>query len=129
VSSIPLQSFKERNPDFPEDQLLEGNFFELEGQFELIFEQTFFCSFEPTKELRGLYADKMASLLKRGGKLVGLWFNHPLVLDADKRPYGGSKDEYLSYLTIHLHLKIFDDCYNSIESRIGQEYFGIFEKI
>jgi methyl halide transferase len=79
ISAIPLHNFKERIPTFPDNQLIEANFFEHSGQYDLILEQTFFCSFEPTQENRQFYGEKMAQLLKPKGKLVGLWFDIPLV--------------------------------------------------
>jgi len=39
----------------------------------------------------------MSKLLKSGGKLVGLWFDIPLTGDLEKRPFGGTKEEYLEY--------------------------------
>jgi methyl halide transferase len=128
ISPIPLQSFIERNPDFPESQLIEGNFFEHIGQYDLILEQTFFCSFEPTPANRKIYGKKMAELLKPKGKLVGLWFDIPLTGDMVKRPFGGSKEEYLGYLEPHFEVKTFEKCNNSIPPRAGTELFGIFVK-
>lgn len=127
ISRKPLDAFKNRQPDFPEQQLLHGDFFEQQGQYDLILEQTFFCAFEPTVKNRSRYASKMNELLSPNGKLVGLWFNHPLVEEA-KRPFGGSKMEYLSYLKPFFHVEQFEDCYNSIEARQGKEWFGIFLK-
>jgi methyl halide transferase len=129
ISALPLQNFKERIPTFPENQLIECNFFEHIGQYDLIFEQTFFCSFEPTKENRRIYGQKMAQLLKPNGKLVGLWFDIPLIDgNVDKRPFGGTKTEYLGYLSPYFDIKTFETSYNSIKPRAGQELFGIFEK-
>jgi methyl halide transferase len=129
ISALPLQNFKERIPAFPENQLIEGNFFEHVGQYDLILEQTFFCSFEPTKENRRMYGSKMAQLLKPKGKLVGLWFDIPLIEgNVDKRPFGGSKTEYLDYLSPFFDVKTFETCHNSIKPRAGQELFGIFVK-
>lgn len=127
ISTIPLQSLKKRVPNFPDSHLIQGDFFTHEGQYDLIFEQTFFCSFEPEPELRQAYAKHMAQLLKPGGKLVGLWFNHPL-FEGAKRPFGGTKEEYLSYLTPFFDVHIFEDSYNSIPARVGKELFGIFQK-
>jgi methyl halide transferase len=129
ISPIPLQNFIERNPNFPKEQLVEANFFEHKGKYDLIIEQTFFCSFEPTKENRNNYAKQMATLLNLNGKLVGVWFNTPLLEgNMDKRPFGGNKEEYLEYLKPHFEVKTFETCYNSITPRAGQELFGIFIK-
>ena len=69
----------------------------------------------------------MSALLKPGGKLVGLWFKHPL-FEGAKRPFGGTKAEYLTYFEPLFEVKTFEDCYNSIPPRMGNELFGIFEK-
>lgn len=128
ISEHPLKALKQRLPDFPDGQLLLGNFFEQQGQYDLIIEQTFFCSFEPTQENRTLYSQQMANLLVDGGKLVGLWFDIPLVLGSSKRPFGGTKADYLGYLTPYFNVKTFAACYNSIKPRLGNELFGIFKK-
>ncbi len=56
IAELPLKALKKRVPDFPIAQLLNEDFFEHEGTYDLILEQTFFCSFEPTKENRSSYA-------------------------------------------------------------------------
>lgn len=128
ISEFPLKALQQRVPDFPATQLLLGNFFEQEGQYDLIIEQTFFCSFEPTTKNRTAYAQKMADLLVDGGKLVGLWFDIPLVTNTSKRPFGGTKEMYLAYLTPHFKVRTFEPCHNSIKPRSGNELFGVFEK-
>jgi methyl halide transferase len=129
ISKIPLDNFRERNPDFPDDQLLETDFFEHDGKYDLIIEQTFFCSFEPTQESRKNYGQKMAELLNPNGKLVGLWFDIPLIEgNFEKRPFGGNKTEYLTYLKPFFEVKTFESCYNSIKPRENQELFGVFLK-
>jgi len=127
ISAIPLKKFKERVPGFPTENLLQENFFEHSGQYDLILEQTFFCSIEPTQENRSAYAEQMSQLLRPGGKLVGLWFRHPLTAES-KRPFGGSREEYLSYLEPYFEVVTFEACYNSIKPRAGNELFGIFKK-
>jgi len=128
ISKSPLKAFQTRNPKFPSDHLIHGNFFEHQGQYDLIIEQTFFCSFPPTPENRTSYAHKMSQLLKANGKLVGLWFTYPLTGDMEKRPFGGTKEEYLSYLETQFKVYNFELCYNSIPPRDGNELFGIFNK-
>jgi methyl halide transferase len=129
ISTIPLLNFATRNPCFPKEQLIEADFFVHKGVYDLILEQTFFCSFEPTKGNRELYGKKMAELLNTDGKLVGVWFNIPLIEGGmDKRPFGGTKQEYENYLLPYFETKIFEPCYNSIAPRAEQELFGIFKK-
>lgn len=127
ISRLPLDEFQQRVPDFPSTHLLHMDFFDLEDRFDLILEQTFFCSLEPTVENRSSYAKKMYQLLKPSGKLVGLWFKHPLMKDS-RRPFGGSKKEYQTYLAPFFQERVFEDCNNSIPPRIGNELFGIFEQ-
>ncbi|MEO0627891.1 MAG: methyltransferase domain-containing protein [Bacteroidota bacterium] len=126
ISQEPLAAFQKRVPDFPEDQLLQGDFFTHQGQYDLIFEQTFFCSFLPTRENRTAYARQMSQLLNPGGKLVGLWFQFPLNPDGN-RPFGGSREEYLSYLEPYFSIQTFETAYNSIKPRMGKELFGVLE--
>ncbi len=127
ISAQPLLDFQSRVSDFPKDQLVQANFFEHNVEYDLIIEQTFFCSFEPHKETRELYAKQMHKLLGSGGKLVGLWFCHPLDRDGN-RPFGGSKEEYLGYFLPYFKKVQFEPCHNSIKPRAGKELFGILEK-
>ncbi|WP_339656094.1 methyltransferase domain-containing protein [uncultured Maribacter sp.] len=128
ITDVPLKKFKVRNPDFPDAHIHNANFFEFQGQYDLIIEQTFFCSFVPTETNRNEYAKHMAKLLKPSGKLVGVWFDIPLTDDMEKRPFGGDKNLYISYLSLFLKTITFDPCYNSIAPRLDNELFGIFEK-
>ena len=127
IASPPLKAFQSRVPEFPSSQLIKGNFFKHTGSYDLILEQTFFCSFDPYPETRQRYAQQMHSLLRPGGKLVGLWFNHPLDKEG-KRPFGGTREEYLTYFTPYFTIKTMEDCYNSIKPRMGSELFGILER-
>ncbi|VAW11706.1 Gll0818 protein [hydrothermal vent metagenome] len=128
ISEIPLQRFQERNPDFPKSHLLHQDFFEHQGQYDLILEQTFFCSLVPTDKNRDAYAEHMAKLLKPKGKLVGLWFCFPLTGDMEKRPFGGDKESYLGHLEPYFKAVGFTACHNSIPPRQGSELFGVFVK-
>ena len=124
ISKIPLENFQNQNPSFPKERLLHEDFFEHKGQYDLILEQTFFCSFPPTEENRIGYVKKMKALLKPKGKLVGLWFDIPLTGDMVKRPFGGTKALYLEYFEPHFSQVKFEKAYNSIPAREGNELFG-----
>ncbi len=128
IAQEPLTMFADRNPTFPKNQLIKDDFFSFEGQYDLIVEQTFFCSFPPKTPTRHSYAKKMFELLKPKGKLVGLWFDIPLKGDMEKRPFGGDKEEYLSYLVPLFEKQVFERCYNSVKPRAGRELFGIFKR-
>ncbi|ESU27043.1 hypothetical protein FLJC2902T_23850 [Flavobacterium limnosediminis JC2902] len=121
-AASPLKNIKNRIPDFPEAQLIQSDFFELEGKFDLILEQTFFCALSP--ELRKNYVSKMHSLLSDKGKLFGLLFDFPLTEEGP--PFGGSKEEYLSLFSETFHIKTLETAHNSIQPRKARELFFIF---
>lgn len=125
IAAQPLEQFAERVPDFPREQLIHANFFEHNGQYDIIVEQTFFCSFPPLPESRQAYAKQVANLLPKGGKLVGVWFTFPLRGDLVRRPFGGSKTEYIRYFEPYFDIQILESCYNSIKPREGNELFGL----
>lgn len=124
IAQEPLQNFKERLPDFPENQILNKDFFQLEDSFDLILEQTFFCALPVDK--RNEYAFKCAELLRNDGRLAGLLFDFEL--NPDGPPFGGSKEEYLTYFSPYFKIDILERCYNSIKPRQGNELFFKFRK-
>lgn len=128
IAQEPLDEFANRVSDFPSSQLIRGDFFQHNHQYDLIFEQTFFCSFPPTIANRTSYAKQMHNLLVDAGKLVGLLFTHPLTGDMEKRPFGGTRDEYLGYLQPLFSSIYMEECYNSIPPRQGNELFFIAMK-
>lgn len=103
----------------PEDALVAEDFFNHQGQYDLIVEQTFFCALDPA--LRGQYAQKMAELLAPGASLVGLLFDFPL--SSDGPPFGGHAAEYRRYFEEHFKIHKMEACYNSIPPRQGRELF------
>lgn len=117
-AELAIQSFLKNNPDFPESQVHKADFFEFLGTFDLIIEQTLFCAIDP--ELRAKYAEKSASLLRDGGKLVGLLFNREF--DGGP-PFGGQKSTYMELFAPHYSQLSMADCYNSVEPRQGSELF------
>jgi hypothetical protein len=63
------------HPDFPHE-VLQEDFFglsdEFDGTFDYVLEYTCYCAIDP--ERRAEYAAKVASVLKRRGKYIGLLF-------------------------------------------------------
>ena len=114
----PLLNFKNNNPNFPVGNLINEDFFEHQGSYDLIIEQTLFCAIDP--KLRINYAKKISELLKSEGKLIGLLFNREF---QSGPPFGGSKNEYLTYFTPYFKCVKMEDCFNSIEPRKGTELF------
>lgn len=119
IAKEPLANLKSRIPDFPDEQLVQQNFFELEGEYDLIIEQTFFCALIPS--LRQQYVEKMHELLAPKGKLVGVLFNIPL--NDDKPPFGGDMAEYELLFKPNFDVEIMEEAYNSIPPRMGSEVF------
>ncbi|MFN4234920.1 MAG: methyltransferase domain-containing protein [Bacteroidia bacterium] len=124
IAPEAVKRFKQRVPEFPNENIFLSDFFELKGSFDLIIEQTFFCALNP--ELRTKYVQKMHELLVPKGKLVGLLFN--CELNTDHPPFGGFKDEYQSLFSPLFTIKTMETCYNSIEPRKDRELFIILEK-
>jgi SAM-dependent methyltransferase len=124
ISEVPLTLFKQRVPDFPHDHLLCNDFFELNENFELIIEQTFFCAINPS--LRIKYVSKMVDLLVPGGKLAGLLFNFPLTHEGP--PFGGSKEEYIALFEKKFEIKQLHEALDSIKPRLGRELWFEFIK-
>jgi len=122
-SELPLALFMSNNPDFPKEQIHCSDFFQHDEKYDLIIEQTLFCAIDPN--LRPDYAEKVAALLKPGGKLVGLLFNR--TFDAGP-PFGGNQDEYERYFCSHFSNIYFEPCHNSIAPRSGSELFIKFIK-
>ncbi|UUC47369.1 TPMT family class I SAM-dependent methyltransferase [Flavobacterium cerinum] len=124
LAPTPLENIKSRNPNFPDSQLLLGDFFDLNDTFDLILEQTFFCALSP--ELRPQYAVKMHEILKPGGKIAGLLFDFPLTEAGP--PFGGSETEYRGLFADTFTIKKLERAHNSIKPRQDRELFFIFEK-
>nr|WP_298657593.1 methyltransferase domain-containing protein [uncultured Flavobacterium sp.] len=123
IAQKPLDTILERN-EIEKKHLIHQDFFEHNGQYDLIIEQTFFCALDPT--LRRNYVTKMLELLKPNGKIIGLLFNFELTLQGP--PFGGSKEEYIDLFNDYFTIKTLENCYNSIKPRSNRELFFIFEK-
>lgn len=119
IAEQPLINIKKRLPDFPKENLVHSDYFEFNGQFDIILEQTFFCALNPS--FRERYITKTHQLLKPNGKLVGVFFIYPL--NATHPPFGSTKEEYIKWFSPTFKINTMDDCYNSIKPRSGNELF------
>lgn len=104
-------------------QIIEGDFFLHDAQYDLIIEQTLFCAIVPF--MRENYIQHAYSCLKDGGKLVGVLFNRDF---EGGPPFGGKSEDYFEQFG-----KVFEDvylasCYNSVTPRMGTEVFIIAKK-
>jgi SAM-dependent methyltransferase len=124
IAKSPLENFAKKNPDFPSDHLIHGDFFSHAGTYDLIVEQTFFCAIDPS--MRSKYAETVHRLLKPGGLLAGVLFDFEF---EGGPPFGGTREEYRDYFADKFRFLTFEPCYNSIEPRAGRELFVRLEKI
>ncbi len=124
ITREALQIIREVEPDFPSSSLVQADFFEYSGTYDLIVEQTFFCSLQP--ELRASYVSKMNQLLKPKGKLIGLLFD--FCFTEPGPPFGGSNQEYRELFSQGFSIRTMESAYNSIKPRQGRELFIIIEK-
>lgn len=100
-----------------------GDFFEHQGNYDYITEQTFFCALPPT--MRQRYVWKMHQLLSDHGKLIGLLFNREFEVSP---PFGGSLKEYEQLFYKAFAFNSISLAGNSIPSRANTELFFEFQK-
>ena len=119
ISNVPLDNLKERVTTFPVDNLIYGNFFEIQDKFDLVLEQTFFCALNPS--LRQDYIEQMSKIIKPNGNLIGLLFS--MEFDREGPPFGGVINNYKAMFSKKFDIRVITPCTNSIESRMGSELF------
>lgn len=119
VAPNVVDKLKEKFASAPQMKVFCGDFFDHQGNYDLIIEQTFFCAIPPNR--RKDYAEKMASLLNINGKIIGLLFNK--IFENQGPPFGGSSNEYKVIFEPYFTIKVMDECYNSILPRANSEVF------
>ncbi len=122
ISDVVIEQLRAKNKS-PYLHIICSNFFALEGQYDLIIEQTFFCALDPL--LRGKYIQTVKRLLTDNGKLVGLLFNREF---ESNPPFGGNTEEFRQLFSNTVRILVLDACYNSIPARAGSELFLIASK-
>jgi SAM-dependent methyltransferase len=103
--------------------VVNKDFFEHDGKYDLIIEQTFFCAIDPS--MRVNYVEKSRELLSEKGKLVGVLFDKDF--EKEGPPFGGSQEEYREIFSKHFHIDVLEKCRNSIIPRSGGEVFINFK--
>lgn len=107
---------------------LTEDFFNLSGEYEnyfdSIYEYTTYCAINPKR--RGEFAEKIASLLKPGGKLLTILF--PVEELADGPPYGIDPIETYKIFSNYLKLSFFTKNINSIKPRKNREVIQLYIK-
>ncbi|HRP88964.1 MAG TPA: methyltransferase domain-containing protein [Edaphocola sp.] len=124
IAPKAVEILKEKFRGSENINIICGNFFEMDGSFDVMVEQTFFCAID--RNLRKAYVEKATSLLKQNGKIIGLLFG--IEFEKEGPPHGGSKEEYHRLFQELFEIKNLDTCLNSIAPRAGNELFIEFEK-
>jgi hypothetical protein len=119
IAPQAISSLRKRYASEPAINIILGDFFEHQGEYDLLIEQTFFCAISP--HLRPSYVAKSASLLKKHGSIIGLLFK--LKFEKEGPPFGGEKTDYRSLFEKHFTIRKMEDCYNSIKPRANTELF------
>ena len=124
ISSEAVRLLREKFLNYPEISIKCADFYELNGEFDVILEQTFFCA--QVIERRTEYVQKMAQLLAPKGILVGVLFG--IEFPKEGPPFGGSVEKYRQLFEGSFTIHKLEPCRNSIKPRLGSELFIHFEK-
>jgi SAM-dependent methyltransferase len=100
-----------------------GDFFQHQGSYDFLIEQTFFCAIDPS--LRKKYVQQTHSLLQPKGKIIAILFDRTFEAGP---PYGGTREEYIQLFTPYFNILSLESNQLSIPQRMGSELFGVFEK-
>lgn len=123
IAPTLVTNLKTKFKDNPNIKIVLGDFFEHQGKYDLIIEQTFFCALPPT--MRQKYIWKMHQLLANKGKIAGLLFNRTF---ENGPPFGGSLEEYESLFNASFDFLKMEVCQNSAMPRAGSELFIELQK-
>ena len=119
ISTTAVQILRDKYQGKKGVTVICEDFFNHQGKYDLIIEQTFFCALHP--DFRPQYVNKMHGLLNKGGRIIGVLFNR--VFEKDGPPFGGSVLEYQNLFNNDFEIQKMEECYNSIEARKGSEVF------
>lgn len=123
IAPTLVENLQKKFKNNPNIEIVLGDFFDHQGEYDLIIEQTFFCALPP--ELREKYVLKMNQLLAEKGKLVGLLFNKTF---EGGPPFGGSQAEYEHLFMKYFYFLKMEMCHNSATPRANSELFIEFQK-
>ena len=123
ISHVLTEKLKEKYKDEP-IEIINENFFDHKGNYDVILEQTFFCALPPS--LRENYVKHCYELLKTGGIIAGVFFNKKF--SPVEPPFITSDEEYKKLFQPLFEFVKFEPCKNSIAPRMGYELSFEFEK-
>ena len=109
---------------------VQDDIFSLVGKypdtFDYVIEQTCFCAIHPNR--RKEYEIIVRTILKPGGKLVGLWFPLDKSQEEGGPPFGTTIDEVKSIFNSGWKIEKEEFPSQSVEPRKGREKLIIFKK-
>ena len=123
IAPTLVENLNKKFANHPNIKIVLGDFFEHEGVYDFIIEQTFFCALPPT--MRQKYVWKMHQLLAKNGILTGLLFNREFEVSP---PFGGSQEEYELLFKAAFSFNKMETSTNSIDKRVGSELLFEFNK-
>lgn len=123
IAPTLVENLKTKFKDNSNINIVLGDFFEHQGEYDLILEQTFFCALPPT--MRQKYVWKMHHLLAEKGKIAGLLFNRTF---ESGPPFGGSQEEYTLLFQQSFDFLKMEVCQDSAKPRAGSELFVELQK-
>ena len=103
---------------------LKEDFYEY---FDYVIEQTCFCAIHPTRRLD--YVHLVKSILKKNGRLIGLWFPLNKKISDGGPPYGTLVGEVKSYFKNLWEVEREEFPKLSVDTRINKEKLIIFKKL
>ena len=123
IAPTLVHSLQTKFGDNKNIRIILGDFFEHQGVYNVIIEQTFFCALPP--RMRQKYVWTMHQLLSEHGLLIGLLFNRDFEVSP---PYGGCLEEYKQLFQHSFLFNKLSTATNSVPARAGNELFIEFRK-
>ncbi len=123
IAPTLVEILKQRFKVNPNIRIVLGDFFEHQGKYDLILEQTFFCALPPW--MRQKYIWKMHQLLNTNGILAGVLFNKEF---ESGPPFGGNQKEYEHLFKNAFELTSIETACNSVLPRANCELAFKFKK-
>ena len=118
IAPVLVEKLQEKYKGREQVTIICDDFFNHNGEYDLILEQTFFCALDPS--LRSRYVTKMHELLAPNGFIVGVLFNREF---EGGPPFGGNAEEYKQLFESYFQFAIFQECTHSAQPRAGTEIF------
>ena len=123
IAPLLIESLQQKFQGNKNITVVLADFFEHEGRYDLIIEQTFFCALPPA--MRQKYVYKTHQLLTGKGLLVGLLFNRMF----EQGPaFGGCKIEYEKLFNDAFLFNKIEPCISSATQRINTEIWIELQK-